>query len=402
MELAAIIARVKHALTSRRYSSEADVREAIVLPVLRALGWDDLDPERVRREYPLGARRVDYALSAFGERPALFIEVKGPGALSGVERQLFEDAFHAGIQFAVLTNGQEWSFFLPAAPGSYEERLLYKRDLIERETGEISERLMRYLGFERVRSGDALKDANRDFEGLHKERIVRDALPPAWRQILEDPDELLVELVVERTTSLAGYPAPRELVLEFLSAIEGASGHPLASGTPLPRALPVAGRPEDRSAARAGRAEPKRQSGALAVTAGPAAHRSEPAPAASLPASRSGPLRYRFEGQELTARSANDILVHVARTLAGRQPAFLERFAAEARGRSRNHVARRREGVYPGQPHLIERVIELVPGWYIGTNVSNVQKMRLLESACRVAGLRFGVDLVVDLSTAQS
>jgi hypothetical protein len=402
MDFPAVIGRIKQALTSRRYSSEADVREAVVLPVLRSLGWDDLDPDRVMRDYALGARRVDYALSAFGRQPALFIEVKGPGPLLGVERQLFEYAFHAGTQFAVLTNGQEWSFFLPAAPGSYEERLLYKLDLIEREVDEVVERLVRYLGFERVRSGDAPKDANRDYDDLHKERVVRHALPRAWEQILAEPDELLVELIVERTTSLAGYPASRELVAEFLAKITGA---------PLRKAI---SRPETsklRLAAEAtGRLTLARAKAIQLPEAeprsSPASHSQAPSPtptgSVDRPASSEGPFHFTFEGRELEARSATELLLRVVRTLADRQPSFLEQFAERARGRSRNHVARRREDVYPDRPDLIDRVIEIVPGWFIGTNISNRDKTRLLERACEAAGLRFGVDLVVDLPNAKT
>ena len=115
-----------------------------------------------------------------------------------------------------------------------------------------------------------------------------------------------------------------------------------------------------------------------------------------------GRLSYTFEDEARTARSANELLLHAVRTLARRDPTFCERFAAEAVGRRRNHVAQRPEDVYPGQPQLLKYVVEIVPGWYIGTNIANRDKTRLLEAACKVAGLRFGVDLVVDLPNAKA
>ena len=115
-----------------------------------------------------------------------------------------------------------------------------------------------------------------------------------------------------------------------------------------------------------------------------------------------GRLSYTFEGQTRTVRSAIEVLLNVVRTLAQRDPTFCERFAVEAAGRRRNHVAQRPEDVYPGQPQLLKYVVEIVPGWYVGTNISNRDKTRLLEAACKVAGLRFGVDLVVDLPNAKT
>ena len=239
MDLAATIDRVKQGLASRRYKSESDVREAIVLPVLRALDWDDLDPERVIREHDLGGRRVDYALSALGKQPAVFIEVKGPSAIPGAERQLFEYAFHAGIPFAVLTNGQEWSFFLPAAPGSYEERLLYKLDLGERDTAEAARRLERYLGFGNVRSGEALRSARQDYDDIHNRRIVREELPRAWDELLSEPDAVLVDLLTGRVATLCGFPPAHEAVVAFLTGLASPSQSPRPSAPSL-RARPQA------------------------------------------------------------------------------------------------------------------------------------------------------------------
>jgi len=52
----------------------------------------------------------------------VFIEVKQVGQSDGGERQLFEYAFHRGVPMAILTDGQEWHFFLPAKQGDYGDR----------------------------------------------------------------------------------------------------------------------------------------------------------------------------------------------------------------------------------------------------------------------------------------
>jgi len=58
----------------------------------------------------------------------ILIEVKQVGQSKGADRQLFEYAFHKGVPMAILTDGQEWNFFLPTEQGDYSERQLYKLD----------------------------------------------------------------------------------------------------------------------------------------------------------------------------------------------------------------------------------------------------------------------------------
>ncbi|MFN3288091.1 MAG: hypothetical protein ACK40H_06545 [Sphingomonadaceae bacterium] len=94
-----LIARIRALLGSGGYPSEAQVSVSIVLPLLRALGWDDTDPLQVCPEHGSGRGRVDFALMAATGRPAVFIEVKGVGrSVEGqADRQLFEYAFHEGV-----------------------------------------------------------------------------------------------------------------------------------------------------------------------------------------------------------------------------------------------------------------------------------------------------------------
>ena len=76
-------------------------------------------------------------------KPIAFIEVKQVGQSEGAERQLFEYAFHTGVPLAILTDGREWNFFLPAEQGDYGERRVYKLDIVERDISECISRLNR-------------------------------------------------------------------------------------------------------------------------------------------------------------------------------------------------------------------------------------------------------------------
>jgi hypothetical protein len=91
--------------------------------------------------------------------------------------------------------------------------------------------------------------------------------------------------------------------------------------------------------------------------------------------------------------------VDVLRELAKRKPDQVPALAEAARGRSRNHVARTVEEIYPARPDLA-RAIELAPGWLVGLNIANREKMRIVREACRVMGFRFGEDVSLTLPNA--
>ncbi|EQD78280.1 Type I restriction enzyme R protein N terminal domain protein, partial [mine drainage metagenome] len=115
---------------------EASVQQGIVLRLLHALSWPSYDTQIVCPEYSLEGRRVDYALCHPPGKPIAFVEVKQIGQSEGAERQLFEYAFHVGVPLAILTDGQEWNFFLPGEQGDYGERRVYKLDIVERDISE--------------------------------------------------------------------------------------------------------------------------------------------------------------------------------------------------------------------------------------------------------------------------
>ena len=155
MALTNHIENVRELLRRGEFMSEAAVSQGILLPALHELGWPVFNTSIVVPEFSLEGRRVDYALCHPPSRPSVFVEVKKVGHSDGADRQLFEYAFHLGVPMAILTDGQEWSFYLPGEQGRYDERRVYKLDLLERNIEESVDRLEKYLGYERVRSGES-------------------------------------------------------------------------------------------------------------------------------------------------------------------------------------------------------------------------------------------------------
>lgn len=131
-------------------------------------------------ECSLGSLRVDYALCSPARKPRILIEVKQVGKSAGAERQLFEYAFHQGIQMAVLTDGREWHCYLPAGEGEYSERRVHRLNISEDDLGEIETYLARYLRYDAVRSGKAIDAARKDHRELAEKRQIHETLPEAW------------------------------------------------------------------------------------------------------------------------------------------------------------------------------------------------------------------------------
>lgn len=339
------------------------MRIGIIEPILTRLGWDITDPVTVIPEYNSESRRVDYALCPFPARPTVFIEAKAIGKVEAADRQLFEYAFHEGVPFAVLTDGKTWSFYLPSAQGSYEDRRLHKLDLQERAPDECERIFTRYLAFDRLRNGEAQSDAQKDYASRANERIASDTLARAWSELLAEPDPLLIDLLVERTEALCGLRPALETAEAFLL------GRPrtLLSPSPQPQALP-------RSA----------YTQTLAV------------PAQSK-ASAPNQIVASYRGRQLPAKNATAGYLELLRAIAAEFPNRMEQIATAAKGRTRNHIARSAVDVYPDRPDYVHAIVELVPGWYAGTNIANREKYRIVKAACEACGVGFGTEVVFEL-----
>lgn len=366
-----LIDRIRAGLDGGLYPNERAVSTSIVIPVLRALDWDDSDPAQVMPEYTNPRGRVDYALSPGRNSPAVFVEVKRVGQTAEADRQLFEYAFHEGAQIAVLTDGRLWNFYLPGQHGSYEDRRVYQLDIVERETAEIVVRFRRYLDRSRVADGRALNDAQSDYHASASRRVAELTLPKAWAQLIAEPDGLLIELLRERTEALCGHK-PNDTVLEaFLRGQQGG----IDEGSSAPR-LPRTRAP--------GLAHQSQHVGSE-----PDKPRSE----AAIP-SATGRNRWRVGNQSGVERNGVDTMLAVLSAMFRLYPDRQETMAAAVRTRGRNNIARSVDEIYPNQPQIARRNNRQLPdGWYVGTNESGATKTRIVAQAARGAGLTMGTDV---------
>ena len=200
-----------------RSLDESATKQSVVLRLLSLCGWDPFDLSQVAPEYTVGNRRVDFALRP-GSADAVFIEVKRSGGnLENHQQQLLEYCFQEGVKLAALTNGRTWWLYLPLQPGSWEQRRFLTIDLESQEPDIVERRFMEYLSKGMVTSGQAVSDAEDLVQSQQRAEIAGKAIVEAWNQIVETPDEILVDLISETTERICGFMPERELVEQFLS-----------------------------------------------------------------------------------------------------------------------------------------------------------------------------------------
>ena len=364
MSLETTLADIIVRLRQGRFANEQAISQGIVLRVLQELGWDTWDTAVVWPEFKTGEGRPDFALCHPPSKPAVFIEVKQPGKAEDAVRQALEYAFHTGVPFVAHTDGKTWSFYLPAEQGSYEDRRVYKLDLFERPAAEASEPLHRYLARSRVESGEALETARKEYRSRNRRSRARDAIPEAWRELVEKGDELLVDLLASSVESKAGVRPDNDDVAEFLA------------GLGIQAIVEV----QQRTAP-----QPSRSQSRPALS-----------PSANNESSRRG--RLVLFGKAHSYHNAKDAMVIVLRELAKSDPSFLERCSQhpDAQGRKRRYIARTPEELYPDRDDLRDMRESLPGGWLVATNLNNVLKKTIIRLAAEVAGLTFGKDVIIE------
>lgn len=122
------VEQVRERIQRHRELDEQNTKASLIDPVFRSLGWDMEDLDEVRREYKQRPSDgpVDYALFVAGE-PRLFIEAKKLGSNLADRRwasQVVGYATTAGVEWVVLTDGNEYRIYNSHAAVPVEQKLL--------------------------------------------------------------------------------------------------------------------------------------------------------------------------------------------------------------------------------------------------------------------------------------
>ncbi len=187
---------------------EAATKQFVVLPLLQRLGWNTYSVEEVRPEFPIENRKVDFSLHVNGR--LFFIEVKKIGEdLEQCEKQLLEYSFLRGVEFAVLTNGTLWWFYLPMKRGDWQTRKFAALDLTQQDSLHVAQKLVDLLS-----KGNASTLSNA--EAVYRSKSIADTLPAAWNKLIAQPDVTLLERLSETTKEICGYSPETDELKHFL------------------------------------------------------------------------------------------------------------------------------------------------------------------------------------------
>ncbi len=195
--LEALRERIARYRGSRKLNEE-NTKATLIEPVLAALGWNLEDLDEVHREWKFQNRDkpVDYALRPKGT-PRLLIEAKALGEDLGDRRwasQAMTYATVAGVEWVVLTNGDEYRLYNALAAVSVDEKLFRSVRVSDPSTrpGETLE----LLAAETLRE-DRLKAI---WDSWFVDRKVESALS---RLFASTPDPEVIRLVRKRAQKLS-------------------------------------------------------------------------------------------------------------------------------------------------------------------------------------------------------
>ncbi len=370
-------------INSGHLANEAQVKQAVILPILRALGWDDSDPNEfvpelsVELENAKGA--VDYALHSKSPKrqPLVFIEAKRLGNVDTVgEEQLFRYANNKGVPFLVLTDGNVWNYYLAMAVGEPPERIVYRAELKQEERlSEFAGYFQRYLTKDRVLSGRAWQDAEVDRKNRAYSEAAREAIPDCWHVLLEMPDQDVVNLLADAVETQHGVRPELDDVEEFLRRQVTSQPQTDSKGAKSTKLSP-----SSISGVSTGKGHMQEQGQQTAIEAG------------SDTQSSSNIVGFELDGKQQECGYLTRTLAEILKEFQRRNSGFMERYSARTVGRTRRLVAENRDDLYD-RPHLRGYSIDLENGWWVGTNLSRASIRSNIQIACEVADVGFGTQL---------
>jgi len=130
------------------------------------------------------------------------------------------------------------AIFYPTGQGNYRERRVCELDLLEGDSEKSATHLNRYLNYEKIRTREAVRAIEEDYQKVSRQRQAAARLPEAWGKLVEEADEFLLHAVAEKTESLCGHRPTDQQVLDFLKSLERKTNlgeAPSLFGHPTPR-----------------------------------------------------------------------------------------------------------------------------------------------------------------------
>lgn len=218
MELRQVIGRL-----SRQGQPESSQSALLqyVSPVLSELGWDVFDPERVKldsEEFSEGGAMTTFWLPAFVGQPSVFVCVTF-GKLPASELEKLHDLPYDETDISIETDGVCWRFYAGLDERRHQMWLLEEVDFRNDGREDSASILERYLLRKNLEDGSTLQALEHRFDELKTADLLRGELPVIWRDLLQEPDQMLTELLQEEAQRALDRKIDIEAVAEFLRGL---------------------------------------------------------------------------------------------------------------------------------------------------------------------------------------
>src|SRR5215213_746072 len=190
--------RIQKIRNRKENIGEQNTKAALIDPLLSALGWDIEDIDEVSREYRRKPQDnpVDYALFML-RSPRLFVEAKGlEKDLSDRKwiSQILGYATVVGVEWCILTNGDEYRLYNAHAPVDVEQKLFRVVRISDSDQEEYILETLDLLSKEKM--GDNLLNV------LWKAHFIDRHVSRALGELLQNDDASLIRLIRKRTPEL--------------------------------------------------------------------------------------------------------------------------------------------------------------------------------------------------------
>jgi predicted type IV restriction endonuclease len=176
--------------------NEADTKAAFIDPILSVLGWELRDPFSASQQYRHKPQDnpVDYALFIL-RAPVLFVEAKALNRDLSDYKWIFQTLAYAnaaGVEWCVLTNGDEYRTYDTFAKAEAEKKVFRRVRLSDRDERAFCVETLLLLSKQQMAEKHVLWKAH------FVDRQVREAVSAIFRE----PDAALVRMIIKRTQDL--------------------------------------------------------------------------------------------------------------------------------------------------------------------------------------------------------
>lgn len=204
-----LVEKIKKYQDRRSRIGEQNTKSSLITPMLEALGWDVRDPDEVSHEFKSKSQDspVDYALCLY-QQPMLLIEAKGLGESLDDRKwvaQVLGYATVVGVEWCILTDGNEYRVYNSAAAMNADDKLFCKIKLIDTPLAESATILSLISKSSLVPSAESLRVF---WQTQIVDRRVRDCL----RTLVNKPDKQLIALLKSKIADLRAVDITQSLL----------------------------------------------------------------------------------------------------------------------------------------------------------------------------------------------